>query len=94
MEALFPPYPFDQLSNEGILKFDDSATPLADEMLVLPRLLNLVIATNLAQPHLVNQAQFLEELKATVHCRWTNRLIAGTGTTVKLLGVDMPLSIS
>jgi hypothetical protein len=94
IEALFPLYPFDQLSNEGILKFDDSAAPLADEMLVLLRLLNLVIAANLAQPHLVNQAQFLEELKAAVHCRWANRLIPGTGAAVKLLGVDMPRSIS
>jgi len=76
------------------LKTDNFAAALADQVLVLRRLLNLVIATNLTQPHLINQSQFLEEVKSAVYCSLTDRLIPGTGATIKLLGIDMPFSIA
>jgi hypothetical protein len=91
---MFTLYCLDQLPNERILKFNDFPAPLADQMLVLRRLLNLVIATNLTQPHLINQFEFLEEVKGAVYRRWTYRLISGTGTTIKLLGVNMLFSIA
>jgi hypothetical protein len=88
------PYCLDQLLEVGVLKFDDFATSLTDHVLVLRRLLNLVIAANLAQSHLINQPQFLEKVKAAVYRGWTYRLIPGTGATIKLLSVYMPFSIA